>query len=110
MHEKYSERGIHTESTQNGVYAQEVLREGYMHEKNSKRAIHMESTQRGVYARKVLREGYTHGKYSERDICMESTQSGSKVRSLTWSRKRILKHMCFTFKKLKLPNMLCVTL
>ena len=108
------------ESTQRGVYAQKVLREGYMHEKYSERAIHMESTQRGVYAQKVLqrglytqsvlREGYTHGKYSERDICMESTQSGSKVKSLIWSRKRILKHMCFTFKKLKLPNMLCVTL
>ena len=49
MHEKYSERGIHTESTQNGVYAREVLREGYMHGKYSERGIHMRSTQRGVY-------------------------------------------------------------
>ena len=63
-HEKYSERGIHMRSTQRGVYAQEVLREGYTHGKYfregythraySERAIHMESTQ-----------GYMHGKYSE---------------------------------------------
>ena len=97
-------------STQRGVYARKVLREVYTHGKYSERGICTESTQRGIYAREILREGYTHGKYSERDICMESTQSGSKVRSLIWSRKRILKHMCFTFKKLKLPNMLCVTL
>ena len=49
MHGKYSERGIHTESAKNGVYAREVLREGYTREKYSERGIYMRSTQRGVY-------------------------------------------------------------
>ena len=43
--ESASERSLHTESTQRGVCRQRVLREGYTHREYSERGIHTESTQ-----------------------------------------------------------------
>ena len=100
MHGKYSERGIHMRSTQRGVYAWKVLREGYTREKysergirtesTSERGIHTERTQRGLYTWKVLR-----------GICTESTRSGSTGGVLDMEQGKDVKTHLFHLQKVK---------